>query len=364
MALEIDVYSGTTKVGSGPITTATGWRQTARLDRVGEFAFTCSASDPQAAQLVNRRTVYAYESGALIGGGIIDNIQKAVGGDGVPMVQVSGPDLAVELTWCRTGEVSISTQGWQRATSISTVLVSGWNGGGKSATAFPGAYDGSTATWGRLDLYEPDGAPPTTDVEPWHKWFYIGGASPFSQISFNCGLDTTGPSTGYPGGRLALGTLQYLDSVGWVSATVGTDGTSTGTNSFVQSGTITWTASTGGTMHQTTELGTAAYHLRGHLPNNADGLMWYEVQTYGPAPTANALHCIASALPASSNGYVGTWSFASSAGSTNTTSTGVYDTLYEENCFEALTKVAEMTGEHFYCTPGRKIVWIGRVTAT
>ena len=45
------------KLGSGPITSASGWRSTARMDRAGDFSFTLPASDDKAALIQEKRRV-------------------------------------------------------------------------------------------------------------------------------------------------------------------------------------------------------------------------------------------------------------------------------------------------------------------
>lgn len=46
--------------GAGPITTATGWTQTPRLNAAGEFSFTMPALDPRAAYVRTHRWARAW----------------------------------------------------------------------------------------------------------------------------------------------------------------------------------------------------------------------------------------------------------------------------------------------------------------
>jgi len=93
--------SGGNRLGSGPITSASGWRYTARMDRAGEFRFAMPATDPQAALAVKKRVVRAW---ALVGGvwtevgaGVIDQIVRRPQADGSALLDVSGADLLREL---------------------------------------------------------------------------------------------------------------------------------------------------------------------------------------------------------------------------------------------------------------------------
>lgn len=87
--------------GSGPITSVARWSYTAALDRAGRIEFEFDASDPQAAQVTNRRAAraYAFMNGAWaeVGIGIINKIETAIGNDGRVIKRVSGMDIIGEL---------------------------------------------------------------------------------------------------------------------------------------------------------------------------------------------------------------------------------------------------------------------------
>lgn len=103
-AFYIDVEnSAGVKQGGGPITSASGWRYTARMDKAGVFQFSMPASDPKAASILKKYIVraYAYLDGAYVevGAGIIDRIEKQVQNDGTVRLLVAGDDLIRELTY-------------------------------------------------------------------------------------------------------------------------------------------------------------------------------------------------------------------------------------------------------------------------
>ena len=74
----VNIKSGSTVQGSGPITSISDWTVTRRMDAAGSWSFRMSAADAQAGQVVLKRTaqIYAFIGSAyvVVGTGIIDNI--------------------------------------------------------------------------------------------------------------------------------------------------------------------------------------------------------------------------------------------------------------------------------------------------
>lgn len=89
------------RLGSGPITSATGWRHREELNRAGSFSFTMPAADPKASLVQAFRWVRAWVADAnglrMVGRGRIIRRQRTIGPDGAPMLEVSGPDQVDEL---------------------------------------------------------------------------------------------------------------------------------------------------------------------------------------------------------------------------------------------------------------------------
>ena len=116
MWIEIENSSGN-RYGNGPITTATGWTSTRRLNRAGEFTFTMPASDPRllcedgTALLQHKRIVRCWaadENGIREkGAGIIDTIEWDVDASGATMLTVSGSDLLRELANRTVGDLEL-----------------------------------------------------------------------------------------------------------------------------------------------------------------------------------------------------------------------------------------------------------------
>ena len=95
------VRDGTTPQGSGPITAISRWTVTRRVDAAGSWTLTMDAADAQAAQVTAKRSVdiYAYidDGYQLVGGGIIERIERQVQQDGSEVLVVSGGDYMREL---------------------------------------------------------------------------------------------------------------------------------------------------------------------------------------------------------------------------------------------------------------------------
>ena len=109
----VNVRSGATVQGSGPITSISEWTVTRRIDAAGSWSFRMSAIDAQVAQVVLKRTVriYAYINTAylLVGGGIIDRIERQVDVDGVESLVIGGGDDLRELTYRTAGRLGLFT---------------------------------------------------------------------------------------------------------------------------------------------------------------------------------------------------------------------------------------------------------------
>lgn len=148
MRFYIDITdSAGNKYGSGPLTSATYWRSTERVDRAGSFEFAFPASDEKANIVQRRRYAICYAilgSGPTeIGRGIVDMIRYQTGADGNVMVVVSGDDLLRELAW-RSVEFLALYSGTNPITHADAVtallgkMPAGWT---RTAAASPGNDD-------------------------------------------------------------------------------------------------------------------------------------------------------------------------------------------------------------------------------
>ena len=114
MRLWLDVYNSSgTQIGAGPITTATGFSATTRLNRAGQWQCSIPATDMRAADLLQpKRTVLAWiadgDQRYFVGGGVIDTLVVRVDATGQPLLDVSGQDLLEELNRVSMGETVIT----------------------------------------------------------------------------------------------------------------------------------------------------------------------------------------------------------------------------------------------------------------
>ena len=116
----VNVLSGSTVQGSGPLTSISSWTVTRRMDAAGSWSFRMAAADAQAAQVVLKRSVevYAYigTSYLLVTSGIIDSIARSVDSSGQEVLVVSGVDDLQELAYRTVKDLSIqqynSAENW------------------------------------------------------------------------------------------------------------------------------------------------------------------------------------------------------------------------------------------------------------
>lgn len=98
MSWRIDVLDNSgAVVGSGPITSASSWENTTRLDRAGTIAFEMPASDDKASLIEPLRIVRCYAtvggSWQEVGAGVVERIETAIDESGLALLRVSGADL-------------------------------------------------------------------------------------------------------------------------------------------------------------------------------------------------------------------------------------------------------------------------------
>ena len=296
--IDIENASGV-KYGGGPITSATIWQHTPRLDGAGEFSFTMPASDPMSAHLANKRVVRCKGilDGAIteLGMGIIDKISVTPGNP--TMVTVSGPDIMAELVDRSVHNLVVCEQAW---CSLATATHGYYTQIGVSASGTPSdahwevadSHDGNLATAGACQLMS------QLDGYPEHAiWGYVGYDARFDRIKFTL-LD---------GGRIATAgkTLicQYYNGDGWQTLSV-TDGTDSG-GTWRQSGEVTFTRPTDWVRYdEAYGLGGDWFWVRMRIqrdaPDNPSGtgyVDWAEVDVYADVPTDDGVNLIMAYAP-------------------------------------------------------------------
>ena len=88
---------------AGPITSASGWTSTSRMDRAGTFSFEMPASDSKRSLIEPLRIVRCYATVAgswqEVGAGVVDLIETAIDDSGQAILRVSGADLVGLLAY-------------------------------------------------------------------------------------------------------------------------------------------------------------------------------------------------------------------------------------------------------------------------
>lgn len=323
--IDIEDSSGT-KLGSGPITSATRWRSTKRLDRAGVFEFEMPAADAKAASVAEKRIArcWGIRNGTLteLGAGIIDKVTVQPGKPS--MIKVSGDDLLRELTYRSVGFLDVIDE------DVRTPDTAYHFNGPSTYTALSNALDDNTGTYDSVTL--------TTD-----DFLYVGDDAPFETIRVNVGATVNSTV-----GRLSG---QYWNGSAWTSMQL-SDGTALANVPLAQDGDIdierraNWAT--------TAVNGVTRYWVR-LAPSVALGATYLvELDVVQQVESATALADIIALAPSG-------WSLDTVNGYGSTAS-GVYARFAGESILSAFVKVAGVLGEHFRGGAGRKVVWLRTAT--
>jgi hypothetical protein len=104
-----------TRLGSGPLKSASSWTYTTRFDGAGTIAASFLGSDPQAEHVTNRRYLRAW---ALLNGiwtevgyGRVDTLATSIDDDGRAVITASGLDVTTQLGDLSVGDLEIGLGG-------------------------------------------------------------------------------------------------------------------------------------------------------------------------------------------------------------------------------------------------------------
>jgi hypothetical protein len=314
------------KVGSGPITSATRWRSTKRLDRAGVFEFEMPAADLKGSAVAEKRIArcWGIRNGVLteMGAGIIDKITVQPGRPS--MMKVAGDDLLRELTYRSVGFLQVIDE------DLRTPDTAYHFNGPSTYTALSNALDDNTGTYASVTL--------TTD-----DYLYIGDDAPFETIRVNVGATVNSTVARLSG--------QYWNGTAWTSMQI-SDGTAVANVPLAQDGDIdierkaNWAT--------TAVNGVTRYWVR-LAPNVALGAVHLvEIDVVQQVESTTALADIIALAPSG-------WSLDTVAGY-GSTGSGVYARFAGEGVLSAFVKIASVLGEHFRAGSGRKIVWLRTAT--
>lgn len=334
-SFDIDIIDFATgaKKGSGPIATATSWRNTRRLSKSGEIAFSMPASDPVAAELLAKRIAECHSmrgapgdrSRVTFGSGIIDKTSYGVEIQGGTDLNVSGSDLLDELTRRSVGDLSTVVIA---ATTAARVVHNNDPLGASTFTNLTNAYDGNAGTNSTVSLTVDD-------------YLYVAAAAAFDAIRFDVGAT--------PNAISATWTLEYWNGSAWAGVAVGTDGS----------------AASGKVLAQDGDVAFARPPLWASTTVNSYAGFWIRLQpsaTLTPLVTLNEVSTVTRTASLTAPADVlalapAGWSLDGVNGYT-TTGTGVYLQFSGENVLAALVKIADAIGEQFRLGVGRTIVWL------
>jgi hypothetical protein len=145
MRLWLDVQSGGTTTGPGPVVALASFSAAERLNQAGTWSALVPAADDRSVDLLQpRRTVLAWGwidgEKRFLGGGVIESLRVRMGAGDAPMLEVSGRDLLEEFARAPVGDVSIEQPGgaYDLADYIADGLPAGWSGG--TLTGTPPAF--------------------------------------------------------------------------------------------------------------------------------------------------------------------------------------------------------------------------------
>lgn len=326
--IDIETSAGV-KVGSGPITSATSWRNVRRLSRAGTFDFTMPAGDPKAVNLASKRVArcYGLVDGAVteLGAGIIDEIALQPGRGGVSFLQVRGDDLLRELTYRTVGTLTLEQDDQRTADRVEL-----WTPP-SSFTTLTNAFDGNPAT--EVSVYQAG------------SWLLIGDANVFDRLEINIG---TSPNSG--GSTLSM--MYYngvapLTNYGFVSQTI-TDGTSSGGITMAQDGVVSFDEPDD--WIKTTLNGQNLYWVVLTI-NTAVSYDLAEVDCiFTGAASDTALADVMALAPDG-------WDLDEDDGYGATTNP-VHAEFMGQSVLQTLIALADAIGEHFILGPGRTVQWL------
>ncbi len=263
LIVDIENRAGT-KQGYGPITSATNWQATARLNRAGEFSFSMPATDAMAAYVRPKSYARCYHADGFsmrcLGYGRIERVELRESEQG-PLLNVSGSDLLGELAdRIIHDRLAIRAEIREHPSYVTGATT-------EAADSTLKMHDlavGDTSTYARLECDGLAGTP-----------FVIGSIYKFHKITVNIGAETNSTHTV---------SFQFSKNDSWTDFTP-TDGT----GGFAASGDITfapdtdcsgWEPGTGEITYK------VKINFTGGDPNEYVDIQDISISYFGPTNTA------------------------------------------------------------------------------
>jgi len=350
----IEIADGVTDVRYGTLRTALAWESSDLLDRVGSFRFLLPAADPQVDLLQVKRVARCFsivqDEVHERGAGVIERISLSTT-EGAPVVQVEGSDLLSELANEQVGELWLQAETLEHADSV-TVLDADDLGTPNVVHVCTEAIDnavGDTTTYWEMPA---DGS----GKKKWNgdgtvDYLYVKHNKQFDFIQYRKGAGAPA-ATSDTGDYSNPWRVQYYDGldVAWNDLSLTVETTKVGEILLAQDGEIAWD------MPDTWGIYEGTYQVRIWCENNGgsgpEGITLGDIAVGYVTPTTDGLAQLMGRAPTG-------WSLDAGGGYTATVE-AVQLEYSGETVFEALTRLAEQTGEHFVRGEGRTVRWLGQ----
>lgn len=331
-----NVYDSTgALVGDGPLGTIIDYVSRVRMDRAGTWQASLPAAEAKIANVTSKCTVAVY---GLVDGavaqvgktGIVEDIGRHFDARGAPLVTLSGPDLLAELAYRTVGDLEI----YEVASTLSTpdkAFYLNLRNVPPTNSAMNNALDGNPGTSSSARLYQHE------------EFIYIGHTTRFSEFR----LTLASGQTETDGDVLRV---QYFSrDDGWKDVSSLSDGTDDGSNTLRQTGNVSydrpddWVTTRHGDYER--------YWIRLDCNTITDTVQIAEIQIYAEQPSTTPVADVMAYAPSG-------WTQDGEAG------TGVMVTFSGQTVLEALTRIADITGEHFRLGDGREVEWLSSQRAS
>ena len=330
--IDIETSAGV-KVGSGPITSATGWRNVRRLSRAGTFDFEMPAGDPKAGDLAPKRVArcYGLVDGVVteLGAGVIDEIALQPERGGATMLQVRGDDLLRELTYRTVGTLKLRTDDQRTADGVFL-----WD------RVLPGTFTALTNAW------DGNGATEVTVNHTGGLGLLVGDVEPFDRVEFDIGT-TPNPNPAMLYMRYYNGKDPFVNS-GFVGCEISSDGTVSSGKTMAVDGVVSFAVPDDWTP---TTLNSLTLYWVYFEVNTTISYDLAEVDCISAnSPSGTALADVMALAP-------GGWSLDTVDGY-GTTTNAVYAEFTGQSVLQALIALSDATGEQFILGAGRTVRWL------
>jgi hypothetical protein len=313
-------------LGDGPIRTGLGFSITRKLNEIGAFSFSMPITDRASALLLaeERRIIrcWAIVEGTIreMGSGIVDSRKSKLSQDGI--LTISGPDLLHELTNRLVKGLVIYSE-----SAVFPVVI-----------FWKRDDDDGTETFQELHEVTDGNFNTGIDIEiaGTNAYLLIGADIPFNFVDFSLvpmAINENSVHWGFSDPR----------ATGWRQPDV-----SDGTNNFENSGTLEFVRPSN--WIKRTIANRTKYWIRADPEKELEVMRLIEILCRYRDIRTDDLTELLAVMPEG-------WYFDPAW--QTATQHGTYHTFSDENCFEALVRLAELHGENFRLGEGRQIQWLG-----